>query len=116
MSSMEERLARDIAAVTEGVVMTESDQRDAREAVVERIEGRRQRDRRRTVGAAAAAAILLPVMGIVAVQTLGGDDKSSPVVDPPTSVNDDVEAFLTGTDPTPELVVGVWRGGTAPWW
>jgi hypothetical protein len=109
MSSIEERLARDIAAVTGGVVMTESDLRDAREAVVERIEGRRQRDRRRTVGAAVAAAILLPVMGIVAVQALGGDDKSAPAVDQPTSVNDDVEAFLTGRNPTPELVVGVWR-------
>ena len=58
MSSIEERLARDIAAVTGGVVVTESDLRDARDAVDERIESRRQRDRR-TVLAAAAAAVLV---------------------------------------------------------
>ena len=44
MSSIEERLARDIAAVTGGVVVTESDLRDARDAVDERIDSRRQRD------------------------------------------------------------------------
>ena len=44
MSTIEERLARDIAAVTGGVVVTESDLRDARDAVDERIDSRRQRD------------------------------------------------------------------------
>ena len=48
MSSIEERFARDIAAVTQGVVVTESDLRDARNAVDERIDSKRQRDRRRT--------------------------------------------------------------------
>ena len=64
MSSIEERLARDIAAVTKGVVVTESDLRDARDAVDERIDSQRQRDRRRIVVAAAAAAVVIPVLGI----------------------------------------------------
>jgi hypothetical protein len=54
MSTIEERLARDIAAVMGGVVVTESDLRNAREAVEDRIEGRRKRGRRRTVAAVAA--------------------------------------------------------------
>lgn len=109
MSSIEERLARDIAAVTGGVVVTESDLRDARDAVDERIDSRRQRDRRRIVTAAAVAALLIPVLGVVAFQTLGGDDKSAPPVSPaPPSPNVN-DAFLTGSAPTPDLLEGVWR-------
>ena len=82
MSSIEERLARDIAAVTGGVVVTESDLRDARDAVDERIDSGRQRDRRRTVIAAAAAAVLILVLGVTAFLTLGGDDETAPPADP----------------------------------
>ena len=116
MSSIEERLARDIAAVTGGVVMTDSDLRDARSAVDERIDARRQRSRRVVVGAVAAA-VLVPVLAFVAVQTLGSDDNTAPPVAPvPPSqtaevgdLTDAEEAFLTGAAPTPDLVEGVWR-------
>lgn len=109
MSSIEERLARDIAAVTGGVVVTESDLRDAREAVDDRLDERRQHDRRRTLAIAGAAAVLIPILGFAAFESLGGEDKSAPPVSPvPTSpdANDD---FLTGETPTPELLQGVWR-------
>ena len=68
MSTIEERLSRDIEAVTGGVVVTESDLRDARAEVDERIESRRQRNRRRGVAAAAAAAAV--VVGVAGWQGL----------------------------------------------
>jgi hypothetical protein len=107
MSSIEERLARDIEAITAGVVVTESDLRDAREAVAERIDSRRQRGRTRILVAAAVAA----VVGVAALQTLGGDDDSAPPADPgPTTEGDPHALFLTGNAPTPELINGVWQG------
>ena len=114
MSSIEERLARDIAAVTGAVVVTESDLRDARNAVDERIDRKGQRDRRRTIVAAAAAAVLIPVLGVTAFQFLGGDDKSAPPANPGPTTDPDAD-FLTGRAPTPELLEGVWRldGGTS---
>ena len=66
MSSIEERLVRDIAAVTGGVLVTEPDLKDAREELDERIDSRRQHDRRRAVIAAAAAAIVIIVVGVAA--------------------------------------------------
>ena len=109
MSGIEERLARDIATVTGGVVVTESDLRIAREAMAERIDNRRQKLRRGAVIAVAAAAVLFLVLGVAALQTLGGDAKTAPPADPgPTTADPDVD-FLRGDDPTPELVQGVWR-------
>ncbi len=109
MSSIESRLARDIAAVTGGVVVTESDLRDARDGVDKRVEVQRQRDRRRTVAVVAAAAVAVPVLGIAALQSLGGDDKTAPPANPGPSVSDPDTLFLTGSAPTPELFDGVWR-------
>jgi len=108
MSSIEERLAADIAAVTGGVVVTESDLRDARDAVDERIDSNRRRDRRRIV---IAAAVLIPVMGFAAFQALGGDDQTAPApaTPGPTSAADPDADFLTGSAPSPELLQGVWR-------
>ena len=54
--------------------MTESDLRDARADVEERIEGRRQRDRRRGLVVAAAAAAV--VVGVATWQGLSGEDAS----------------------------------------
>jgi hypothetical protein len=85
MSSIEERLARDIAAVTGGVVVTESDLRNARDEVDERIDGQRQRNRRRTAIAAAAAAVLILTLGVTALQTLGGNDETAPATPGPTT-------------------------------
>ena len=65
MSSIEERLARDIAAVTGGVVVTESDLRNAREAIDDRIDSGHQR-RRNGIVAAAAAAVLVVALGVTA--------------------------------------------------
>ena len=111
MSSIEERLSADIAAVTQGVVVTESDLRDARDAIDERIDSQRHRDRRRVVVAAAAAAVLIPALGFAALQTLGSDDKTAPPpANPaPTTSADPEGDFLTGSAPTPELIQGVWR-------
>ena len=112
MSSIEELLARDIAAVTGGVVVTDSDLRVAREAVDERIDNRRHRDRRRTVIAAAAAAVLVLVLGATAYLTLGGDDLSAPPANKgpaPSPSSDPHASFLTGSAPTPELLEGIWR-------
>lgn len=108
MSSIEDRLQRDITAVTGGVVVTESDLRDAREAIDERIESRRQRGRR-TVLEAAAAAVLILVLGVAAFQTLGGDDETAPPADPAPTTSDPEADFLTGRAPTPDLLQGVWR-------
>ena len=43
MSSIEERLERDISAVTKGVVVTERDLLDARDAIDERVDTGRGR-------------------------------------------------------------------------
>lgn len=90
MSSIEERLFRDIAAVTGGVVVTESNLRHAREAVDERIDSQRQRNRRRALVAAAAAAVVIPIVGVVAFQALDSGGKTGQPVSPvPTSPSAD---------------------------
>jgi hypothetical protein len=110
MSSIEERLVRDIAAVTGGVVVTESELRVAREEVDARIGSRRHEGRRRAGVAAAAAAVLVLVLGVTAFLTLGGEDESAPPAEPgPTQDVDSHADFLTGSGPTSELVEGVWR-------
>jgi hypothetical protein len=113
MNGIEERLTRDIAAVTGGVEVTESDLRIAREGIANGIESRRQRDRRRTLAAAAAAAVLIPVLGVAALQSFGDEERSAPPVAPgppsaaPSPARDD--DFLTGRAPTVERIDGAWR-------
>jgi hypothetical protein len=110
MSTIAERLARDIEAVTGGVVVTESELKEARDVLEGRIDSRRKHDRRRILAVAGAAAIVIPVVGFIAFQTLGDDDKSAPPVNPaPTTRADPYEDFLTGRAPTPDLLKGVWR-------
>jgi hypothetical protein len=108
MSTIEERLARDIAAVTGGVVVTESDLRDARDAVDELIISRRQRDRR-TVLAAAAAAVLVLVLGVTAFLNRGADDQTAPPAHTGRTTSDPDADFLVGRAPSPDLLQGVWR-------
>jgi hypothetical protein len=113
MSSMEERLARDIAAVTGSVVVTESDLRDARNAVEGRIDSQRQRDRRRFL-VASAAAVVIPILGVVAFLAFGESEQTAQPVSPaptgPAEPSPDAdEEFLTGSAPTPEVLEGVWR-------
>ena len=109
--SIEERLARDIEAVTRGVVVTESDLRDAWGDIDDRIESDR-RDRRRSVLAMAAAAVIALVLGVGALLTLQGDKTSAPPANdgpsPTPSVDPDAD-FLTGDAPTHENIRGVWR-------
>jgi hypothetical protein len=109
MSSIEERLVRDIAAVTEGVAMTESDLRDARTQMDERIEAKRQRERRRTVLAAAAAAVVVIAVGATVLQSLDGEDKTAPPSKQPSNVVDPDADFLAGQPPTSALINGLWR-------
>ena len=106
MSSIEERLARDIADVTGGVVVTESDLWNARNALNERIDSRK-RGRRRTL-AAAAAAVVIPILGVAAFRALGPKESAPPANTVPASPNAH-DPFLTGRAPTPELLRGVWR-------
>jgi hypothetical protein len=115
VSTIEERLSRDIEAVTGGIVVTDSELRDARGAVEDRIEGGRQRDRRRGLVAAAAAAAV--VVGVATWQGLSGDDASpSPApAGPSIAPSDEDQAFLTGDAPTTENLPGVWRLDNSHW-
>ena len=116
MSTLEERLARDIAAVTGGVVVTESDLKDAHDSVEERLEFGRQRSRRRTVAAVVAAAVVVSIVGVAVARSLDSD-RSVPVgpvapSESPGAVQTGTASdgvWLTGRSPTPELVQGVWR-------
>lgn len=113
MSSIAEQLARDIAAATGGVVVSETDLREARNAVHERIKSSRRRGRIRNV--AAAAAVVLAGVGVTALVTLDRNDKVAQVAGPDTAVNPLYAGYLTGSAPTAQLLEGVWRldnGGT----
>lgn len=115
MSTIEERLARDIAAVTGGVVVTESDMKEARDAVADRVEIGRERTRRRTVAGLIAAAVLIPIVG-VAISRAQDADRSAPEIGPaqpgqsqPDTVQSGADQWLAGDAPTADLVQGVWR-------
>ena len=109
MSSIEERFARDIAAVTGGVVVTESELLEARKAVTDRIEGRRQHRRLRNLAVAAAAAVLVGAVGATAFLTLGGDDDPSGFAERSPGLSDAEVQYLSGSAPTAQLLAGVWR-------
>jgi len=112
MSSVEEQLGRDIAAVTGGVVVTEPELKEARDAVEDRIEIGRQRSRRRMVAGLVAAAVVIPIVGI-AIARAGGDDQSlrpvGPVEPTPSAIRAPADRWLTGKPPTQDAVQGVWR-------
>lgn len=104
MSDIEELLSRGIAAVKEGVVVTDSELVEAREVLDETIETRRRR--RRTVAAVAVAAVVLPVAGVAAALTVGGEDDAA---DPAANVSEPEHGWLEGGPPAPELLEGLWR-------
>jgi hypothetical protein len=113
MSSIEARLKRDIAAVTGGVVVTESDLQEARE-VLEQNMDRRPRSGRRTAAALVAAAVVIPLVGVAVAKELGSDQSVAPLTpvapsSAPVQVANDPRGWLTGRAPTPQLVQGVWR-------
>jgi hypothetical protein len=104
MIDIEQRLARDIEAVTKGVVVTESELLEARSDLDERIEGTHQRTRR-TLAAIAAAAVVI-AGGFVTYQALGeSTDTAGPSALSPTAS----DPYLAGDLPTPELIAGLWR-------
>jgi hypothetical protein len=110
MSSIEEQLERDIAAVTGGVVVTDSDLKAAREAVDERIDRSRTRARRRTWAAVAAAAVVVPVLGYAAFQLPGSvKDSAQPAGTRAPRDGAAESAWLTGDAPTQDQLQGLWR-------
>ena len=109
MSSIEEQLARDIEAVTKGVIVTEPELLDARSALDERIDSKRGRDRKLTVAAVAAAAVVVAGVGAIAFQAVGEDGKVAEPANPSPSVSDVYDYWFTGALPTPQLIDGFWR-------
>jgi hypothetical protein len=110
VSTIEERLSRDIEAATEGIVMTDSDLRDVRATVEDRIQSERRRGRRRGLVAAAAAAAV--VVGVATWQGLSSDDTTpspAPAPPSPSALTDTEQAFLTGDAVTAGILPGVWR-------
>jgi hypothetical protein len=113
VSAIEDRLLRDISTVTRGVVVTDSDLRDAWEGIDNRIQSDKH-DRRRSFVAVAAAAVLVLVLGVGAFLTLDGDDTSAPPANngpkpTPSPTVDNHATFLTGSAPTVEDLQAVWR-------
>ena len=109
MSSIEERLVRDIAAVTGGVVVTDSDLQEARSAVLERIHVSDRRSRIRTIAVAAAAAVVLVAGGVTTLLLLDDDETATRPIAPAPRVDVPNSDWLTGTAPTEELLRGAWR-------
>jgi hypothetical protein len=108
MSSIEERLVRDIAVVTDGVVVDEADLREARRKLDEGIERGHRRQRVYRVGLAAAALALVAALGVSVVEALDGSaGKAQPGSTPTPAVPGD--AFLNGAPPTAAALAGMWR-------
>lgn len=106
MSSVEERLVRDIEAVTGGVVVTQADLEQARDKVEDRIE-RSGRGRRRWTALAAAATAAAVVGAVTLALTTEPAGEADPAGSGPE--NDPWASFLKGDAPTEEAVRGVWR-------
>ena len=104
MTSIEDRLARDIRAVTDGVVVTEADLESAREALDDRLDTRRQRDRRWVL---AAAAVAIPALGYGAFTAWDDYPRSDGETQPASA--DPVDDFLSGPAPTPGDLEGLWQ-------
>jgi hypothetical protein len=111
MTSIEDRLARDIAAVTRGIVVTDSELLEARKALDERIDVKRRQSRHRMVAAVAAAAAVVAVGGVIAAQALDDDSGKAEPANTPTApaAPSEFADFLTGEAPTNALLDGVWR-------
>lgn len=109
MTGIDEGLARDVAAVTGGVVVTESDPRDARDAVSDRLDRRLPLPVLRTAGVAAAAVVALVAVGAAFILALAGDDQATQLAGPGAVPPDQQGSLLVGTPPTAQLLDGVWR-------
>jgi hypothetical protein len=110
MTGIEELLTRDIAAVTRGIIVTDSELLEARRAVNERIARQRSRGRLSAAVAAAAAVVVLGAAGLGAFLVLGDDDdKASQPSNPGPEIIDPDADYLTGKAPTPQILKGLWR-------
>ena len=109
MSSIEERLARDIAAITGGVIVTDSDLHEARTDMHERIEIDRRRNRLRSGAVAAAAAVVLVAAGVTTFLLVDDDTGTARPVGPAPAVDNLDEDFLKGSPPSSRLLQGIWR-------
>lgn len=108
MSSVEERLVRDIETITRGVVVTHADVEQARDQVEERIGQSSRRARLRwSLAAAATAAVVAGVGGVVLAADRDADTDSAPADSVPSPPVDD--PFLVGEAPASEDLTGVWR-------
>jgi hypothetical protein len=106
MSDIQERLERDIQAVTGAVSVSESDLLRARDAIRERVESRPGTDGRRTVAMVAATAIVAAGVGYTAYQAASPDG----VEVTPASQGEDTDADpVSGTQLTLENLKGFWR-------
>ncbi|QZY30353.1 hypothetical protein [Nocardioides coralli] len=108
MSTVAERLRRDIEAVIEEVVVTDHDVREARAAVEEHAEARSRRDRRLAVAGVATAAAAITVVAVVAAGVLSPDREPEPTGPAPTDPGA-LSGLLPGQQPTTDLLTGVWR-------
>ncbi len=110
MSSIEERLVRDICGRDERC------RRDRKRPVgcpkmqwTNALTASRGRDRRRTVAVVAAAAVVVAGVGIGAFQALSDDDATVTPASGGEPAADAYADFLVGEAPTPENVNGFWR-------
>jgi hypothetical protein len=108
VSSIEERLAQNIQAVTGGVAVTESDLRNARSDLDERIERDQSKHRDRLVIVAVAAVAVL-ALALVAVRALYSSDSTVQPANDGPGVVEPYQDFLVGRSATAEDVPGVWR-------
>jgi hypothetical protein len=115
MSDIQERLERDIRAVTGAVSVSENDLLSARDAIRERVESRRGLDSRRTVAVVAATAIVAAGVGYIAYSSAPQDGATVM----PASQGEDIDADpVSGAQPTLENLKGFWRvdnGVTMVW-
>lgn len=107
MSSIEERLVQDIAAVTGGISMSDVELGQAREDLEDRIESGRRRSRRGY--AAAAAAVVILAGGITAFQISVDDPAAVGPASPGPEQDPSTRAYLEGGSATAQVLAGVWR-------
>ena len=108
MSTIEDRLLSDIAAVTGGIVVTDTEIEQARAVVRERVRKDRRTQRVRVVVGVAAALVLVAV-AVPVVQSVTRDDGAAQFADPSTTEPDPEAGHRTGQGPTQQLLEGIWR-------
>jgi hypothetical protein len=111
VSSVEEQLVQEIAAVTREIVVTDAELLEARQELSKRIDTDRRWSRVLLAAGLAAAAAVIAVAGVIAVETLGGADARPQPLNTPSapSVSKQDADWLIGDPPTTASLNGVWR-------